>query len=217
MTTSLRFPAGLYGVTPDWSDIVQLESAIRAAARGGLKALQLRHKTASAGLRRELAERCMEVCSELEVLFIVNDDWRLAQAIGAHGVHLGRDDEDPGYVREQMGSEAVIGVSCYGDNARGRLMASQDVNYVAFGAMFSSGTKPQAPPVGVSVLTQARADLPATGIRPAVVAIGGITTENAASVLAAGADSLAVVAGLFQAKDIEQAARNFNDLMITRA
>ncbi len=215
-TGNHQFVSGLYGVTPDWDDTERLEAAIRAAARGGMSAVQLRHKTASAKQRLNIASHCLRVCADLGLPLILNDDWRLAKAIGADGVHLGRDDDDPGMVREALGDKAIIGVSCYGDNERACAMIQHNVDYVAFGAMFASGTKPQAPLAKLAVLTQARADLLALDPRPAVVAIGGITPDNAASVLAAGADSLAVVGGLFLADNIEQTARDFTTQMTAK-
>ena len=215
MSQAPRFPAGLYGVTPDWCDKDRLEEAVRQAAAGGMSALQLRHKTASDSLRRALAERLLDVCQSLSIPLIINDDWQLAADIGADGVHLGRDDADPHIVRAALAPRVLLGVSCYGDIDRARRLLQIGVDYVAFGAMFSSGTKPQAPPAPLGVLTQAQALTAEHSPRAAVVAIGGINPDNAASVAAAGADSLAVVGALFLAKDIEQTARRFNAMMTT--
>jgi thiamine-phosphate pyrophosphorylase len=208
MTGALRFPGGLYGVTPDWDDAARLEQATRDAARGGMRALQLRHKTASASLRASLAQRLAAVCRELGVVFLINDDWRLARDVGADGVHLGRDDEDPAVVREAVGQDMLIGVTCYADPARAARLLQHSVAYIAFGAMFASSTKPKAPPAPLSVLSEGRA-LCATfhAPRPAVVAIGGIGPREAGILAKAGADAIAVVGSLFLAPDIETAAR----------
>lgn len=207
------FPSGLYGVTPDWDQRQTLEHAVRLAAKGGMTALQLRQKAANSSLRRELAEHLLPICRQAGVALIINDDWRLAQAIGADGVHLGRDDDDPAMVRAALGPNMYLGVSCYGDLDRAKDMLALNVDYVAFGAMFASGTKPQAPPIALGVLTQARALVDDIAPQAGVVAIGGITTDNAASVLQAGADCLAVVGGLFLSPDIEQTARQFSALV----
>ncbi len=208
MTTHARFPSGLYGVTPDWDDPDRLELAVRQAARGGMRSLQLRHKTASPALRLTLARRCQQVCHELGVVFLVNDDWRVALEVGADGVHLGQHDDEPGAVRKAIGPAMLLGVSCYADLARARALLDHQVAYIAFGAMFVSPTKPLAPPAPLGVLTQGRALVDTLGLpRPAVVAIGGIGPQNVQKVADAGAHAIAVVGSLFQAPDIEAAAR----------
>jgi len=208
MPLTLKFPAGLYGVTPDWDDAASLEQAVRAAARGGMKALQLRHKTATPALRRHLAQTLLSVCTELDIIFLINDDWRLALELGAHGVHLGQHDDEPGRVRQAIGPEMLLGVSCYADPQRAQSMLKHQVAYIAFGAMYASSTKPHAPTAPLEVLRAGQAlcevmDAP----RPAVVAIGGIGISQAPTLAAAGANSIAVVGSLFLAPDIEAAAR----------
>jgi thiamine-phosphate pyrophosphorylase len=212
MMQAKRFPRGLYGVTPDWVDAQQLGQAVRQAARGGMSALQLRQKTATGHERQALAQHLLTICQEFDIPLIINDDWQLAKAVGAAGVHLGRDDDDPAMVRQALGPDALLGVSCYGDLKRAQQMLQIGVDYVAFGAMFASGTKPQAVTTRLELLREARALLGALSPQTAVVAIGGITTDNATSVLQAGADSLAVVGGLFLSSDIEQTARQFSHL-----
>lgn len=208
MTAELKFPKGLYGVTPEWDDAMRLEDAVRAAASGGMRALQLRHKTADTRLRHQLGSRMREVCKELNIVFLINDDWRLAKEIGADGVHLGRDDDAPGFVREAIGPDMLIGVSCYADPVRAQSFIACDVAYIAFGAMFASQTKPLAPVAPLAVLQQGREICLAQPTpRPAVVAIGGIDASNAQQIFQAGADSIAVVGGLFLSEDIEQTAR----------
>jgi thiamine-phosphate pyrophosphorylase len=208
-TEALRFPSGLYGVTPDWSDAERINDAISQAAAGGMRTLQLRNKTMQGQALRTLAQRVRDHCASLGVFFIMNDQWRIAMEVGADGVHLGKDDESASVVREAVGSRLLIGVSCYADLHRAKSSLASDVDYIAFGAMFVSGTKPQAPPAPLSVLTEARALAQQTQApaRPAVCAIGGIVPERVHSLAAAGADCVAVVGGLFLAKDIEAAAR----------
>ncbi|UOD50198.1 thiamine phosphate synthase [Orrella daihaiensis] len=215
MKQALRFPSGLYGVTPDWHDADRLEQAIRQAAAGGMTAVQLRLKEVTPTQRRAIAQHLLPVCRDLQVPLIMNDDWQLAIELGADGVHLGKDDADPAQVRSQLPPSMLLGVSCYSDLDRARQMLAVGVDYIAFGAMFSSGTKPQASRAQLTILTQAQALVKSMAPRPAVVAIGGITADNAASVLAAGADSLAVVGGLFITDDITNTAHRFNTLWPT--
>ncbi len=206
---ALRFPSGLYGVTPEWNDAERINDVISQAAAGGMRALQLRNKILQGNALRSLAQRVRDHCARLGVLFILNDHWRIALDVGADGVHLGKDDEPANTVREAIGSRLLIGVSCYADLQRAESSLASDVDYIAFGAMFASGTKPQAPPAPLGVLTDARAlaNRFQTTPRPAVCAIGGIVPERVHSLAAAGADCVAVVGGLFLAKDIESAAR----------
>lgn len=208
MDNTLKFPVGLYGVTPDWDDAARLEHAVRAAARGGMKALQLRHKTAAPALRRHLAQTLLDVCNDLGIVFLINDDWRLALEIGAHGVHVGQHDDDPERVRREIGSQMLLGVSCYADPQRAQKLLAHQVAYIAFGAMYASSTKPHAPTAPLEVLLAGQALCQALAApRPAVVAIGGIGVTQAAILAKAGADSIAVVGSLFLAPDIEAAAR----------
>ena len=214
MTTSkqhantLRFVTGLYGVTPEWSDARQLEQAVRAAAAGGMRALQFRHKAPDRGLRKELAQGLSTVCRQLGVTFLINDDWRLALELNADGVHLGQHDDSPKLVRAEIGPSMLLGVSCYANLQLAQQLLQFDVSYIAFGAMYASQTKPLAPPAPLSILHAGRAlcehYLPP---RPAVVAIGGIGPQHAQTLALAGADSIAVVGSLFMAPDIEAAAR----------
>jgi len=204
---ALRFPAGLYGVTPDWDDTGRLLDAVRQAAAGGMRALQLRRKQATAAQRAAQARALAPLCRELGVLFLVNDHWELALEVGADGAHLGRDDGDLAQARAQAGPGLILGASCYDDLARARQLLDSGADYIAFGAVFSSSVKPQAVHAPLALLGQAR-QLAAgrAAPRPAVVAIGGITPANAPQVARAGADSIAVITGLFEAPDIRQAA-----------
>jgi thiamine-phosphate pyrophosphorylase len=205
---TLRFPAGLYGVTPEWNDSHTLERAVRAAARGGMRALQFRHKSTDRGLRKELAQGLATLCRELEVTFFINDDWRLALELQADGIHLGQHDDPVAMVRAEIGSDMLLGVSCYANPELAQQLLQHDVSDIAFGAMYASQTKPLAPPAPLAVLREGldlceRYSAP----RPAVVAIGGIGPQHAQALALAGADSIAVIGSLFMATDIEAAAR----------
>lgn len=196
--SSLRFPRGLYGVTPEWDDTERLLRAVRQAALGGMTALQLRRKNATGPERAAQARALAPLCRELGVVFLINDDWRLALEVGADGAHLGRDDADPAEVRAEAGPDLLIGVSCYNEIERARRLLEANPDYIAFGAVFPSPTKPQAVHAPLSLLGQARALAETCGLpRPAVVAIGGITPANAAQAAEAGADAIAVISGLF--------------------
>jgi thiamine-phosphate pyrophosphorylase len=209
--TVLRFPSGLYGVTPEWNDANVLEQAVRAATRGGMRALQFRHKSPDHGLRKELAQGLVTLCRELGVAFFINDDWRLALELKADGIHLGQHDDPVAMVRGEIGPNMLLGVSCYAKPQLARELLQYDVAYIAFGAMYASQTKPLAPPAPLSVLGEGR-NLCAKYVspRPAVVAIGGIGPQHAHDLATAGADSIAVIGSLFMAPDIEAAARGLS-------
>lgn len=127
---------------------------------------------------------------------VINDDLALALAVGADGVHLGRDDGDPAEARRALGPGRILGVSCYDEWARAEVGAAAGVDYLAFGAVYPSPTKPHAPRAGLELLVRAKREL---GLP--VVAIGGITLDNAPPLIAAGASLLAVISDVFSAPD----------------
>ncbi|TMH50417.1 MAG: thiamine phosphate synthase [Betaproteobacteria bacterium] len=198
---------GLYAVTPDEPDIGSLTRKVRKALAGGARILQYRNKSANAAVRREQGTALLALCREARIPFVINDDLDLARAIGADGLHLGRDDVSIAAARAQLGEDKLLGVSCY-DRLELALAAGEaGADYVAFGSAFPSSTKPEATRAPLSLYREARArlDLP-------IVAIGGITTENALNVIEAGADAVAVISALFDSPDIEAAARSFSRL-----
>ncbi|MFJ3464844.1 thiamine phosphate synthase [Achromobacter spanius] len=204
---SIRFPAGLYGVTPEWDDTDRLLKAVRDAAAGGMRSLQLRRKNVPDAVRAAQARALAPLCRELGVVFLINDDWRLALDVGADGAHVGRDDESLAHIRREAGPDLILGGSSYDDLTRARELLDAGADYIAFGAMFASTVKPDTVRAPLSVLTEARRladerDAP----RPAVVAIGGITPANAPLVAQAGADSIAVITALFEAPSVRAAA-----------
>ena len=202
---------GLYLITPDCTDEDRLFELVSSVLPSGVAVLQLRNKRATKAELARRAEGLLALCRQHQVPLVINDDWQLAVAIGADGVHLGRDDADPAQVRCEVGPGLVIGVSCYGDLGRAQRAAAAGADYLAFGAMFASATKPLAPIVAAAVLRAAqRFSLP-------TVAIGGITPDNAHLPLSAGAQFLAVVGAVFDAPDPVVAVRKFNTCIRERA
>ena len=195
---------GLYAITDGpRADLLQ---ACAAALRGGAVILQYRDKSADARQRRGEAEALVALGARHAVPLIINDDIELAAAVGAAGVHLGEDDADIASARDRLGADAIIGVSCYDSLERAQRLAQSGADYLAFGAFFSSPTKPQARRATLDMLVAARA------LRKPLVAIGGITPDNAQALLDAGANFLAVVSGIFANADPENAARRYTDL-----
>ncbi len=204
----LRFPRGLYGVTPEWDDTNRLLAAVDAAFDGGMVALQWRRKSGSPQTDLVQARRLADRCRQLGLVFIVNDDWRLAALVDADGVHLGRDDGSLTDARLALGPRKILGCSCYNDPGLAAQALLADVDYIAFGAMYPSSIKPGAPRATLAHIAQARALVQGQSARPrpAVVAIGGLTPDNAAPVVQAGADSIALISGLFESPDIRATA-----------
>jgi thiamine-phosphate pyrophosphorylase len=175
---------------------------VRAAVAGGARVIQYRNKAASPALSADQAGTLATLCRN-RALFIVNDDADLAQAVGADGVHIGDDDGDVARVRGKFGRRLAIGVSCYDDFARAEAAVAAGADYIAFGSFFASGVKPRARRADPALLRAART------LGVPVVAIGGITSANGASLVAAGADALAVISDVFERADdhaVEQAA-----------
>ncbi len=198
---------GLYAVTPDEPDIGLLARKVRKALAGGARILQYRNKSANAALRREQGAALLALCREARIPLVINDDLDLARELRADGLHLGREDISIAAARAQLGKGRLLGASCY-DRLELALAAREGgADYVAFGSAFRSATKPGATRAPLSLYREAKARL---GLP--VVAIGGITTENAQSVIEAGADAVAVISALFDAPDIEAAARSFSRL-----
>lgn len=196
----------LYAVTPDLVDTELLLEKCSAALSAGIVALQYRNKSAGPALRRSQAEQLSLICQRFDTPLIVNDDWQLAQEIGAAGAHLGREDDRLVSARRQF--NGVLGVSCY-NNLDLALGAEQDgADYVAFGSFFASGVKPHAPVAGLDLL-----ELASKVLNVPIVAIGGITLHNAASLRAAGADVVAVISEVFNSADIGATVTTFNQLL----
>ncbi|HRO57934.1 MAG TPA: thiamine phosphate synthase [Burkholderiaceae bacterium] len=183
---------GLYALTPDCPDDDWLAAAVAAAIAGGATAVQYRNKLADETMRMRQARLLASLCHERGVPLIVNDALDIALASGAAGVHLGRDDPDPVEARARLGSEAIIGVSCYDDFARAERLAGQ-ADYLAFGSLFGSSVKPTAVRAPLQLLAQ--------GAQRGwnLVGIGGIDAGNAGQAIGAGADALAVITAVFGA------------------
>ncbi|MDP2693360.1 MAG: thiamine phosphate synthase [Gallionella sp.] len=205
MSRVFRQPiSGLYAITPDEADTVELLRKVRLALLGGARVVQYRNKIAAAALRQQQAEALRELTREFAVPLIINDDAVLAQQVDADGVHLGGADGSVADARALLGSGKLIGVSCYNRLALAHEAVRLGADYVAFGSFFASTVKPDAVSATPDLLRQARRELAVP-----LVAIGGIDAQNGAQLLEAGADALAVISAVFAAPDIEKAAREF--------
>jgi thiamine-phosphate pyrophosphorylase len=206
----MKFPAsGLYAITqtghksPD-----TLLSEVAAAIRGGAIAVQYRDKHPLDALA--LGKALVKLCHQQRVPLLINDDVELALCTGADGVHIGKDDGHIAEARKHLGANAIIGVSCYDSVERAIEAQQHGANYVAFGRFFPSGSKPLAAPAHIETLKTARPLL-----HIPIVAIGGILPGKGAPLIAAGADVLAVIGGIFD-HEPEQSARAYQSLFSTK-
>lgn len=197
-----RLPGGLYALTdPLLLPEARLAEGVAAAVAGGAAVVQYRDKEADAATRRRRGALVLKACRAGGALCIFNDDAELAAELGADGVHLGRDDGSVARAREFVGPERLIGVSCYDQPALAVAAVAAGADYVAFGSVWPSRSKPGAVRAPLELLGRMARELPVP-----VVAIGGISRDNAAATIAAGAHCVAVIQDLFGAADPREAA-----------
>lgn len=189
---------GLYAITPEGPGLIE---KAREALEGGVVLLQYRDKAARLSEAKALAA----LARRYHVPLIVNDDVDLALEIGAEGVHLGRDDGSLATARQKMKGR-ILGVSCYNDLGAARAAVRAGADYVAFGSVFASPTKPGAVRAPLELFREGKS------LKVPLAAIGGITLENAPAAIAAGAGLLAVISDLFDAPDIKSRALQYGKL-----
>lgn len=179
----------------------------RNALAGGTRLVQYRSKTMNEELRREQARALAHLCRQFDVPLLINDHVDLALEVGADGVHLGREDAPISQARLKLGPEKIIGISCYNEFESALEAECNGADYVAFGAFFTSLTKPDAVHASVDLLQRGNLE-----ISIPIVAIGGINSNNALELISAGADAVAVSNALFGARDIRAEAGKFSGL-----
>ncbi len=211
MGSEVRAPlSGLYAVTPDTADTADLLRRLEQALQGGLALVQYRNKLAGPALKRQQAAALLTLCRNYGVPLIINDDLNLALALDADGVHLGREDAPAGGLaaaRAALGPTRLLGVSCYNEFERAVEAQAAGADYVAFGALFPSSTKPGAQAASLDLFRRGREELVIS-----LCGIGGITLDNAPAAIQAGAQFLAVISDLFDAPDIEARAAAYSRL-----
>jgi thiamine-phosphate pyrophosphorylase len=194
---------GLYAITDE--NLIadaHFSKAIEAALLGGARIIQYRDKSGNLQKRLQQASILRDLCTQHDATCIINDDIGLARAVNADGVHLGKDDTVLANARQELGEEAIIGISCYNDIGLALTAEKNSADYVAFGTMFSSPTKPDAVTAGPDTISQAKKQL-----NVPVCAIGGITEKNIHQLIQHKADMAAVISSLFAADDIKQRAQ----------
>ena len=193
---------GIYLITPDETDPARLLDRVRPLL-ADTTWLQYRNKAVDAATRRQQAQALQQLCAGAGVPLIINDDAALALEVGAAGVHLGEDDGDIAAARALLGPGAIIGASCYDELELARRAVASGASYIAFGAFFPSRSKATTRRAQPQLLR----DSTALGVPR--VAIGGLTPDNSAPLVAAGADLLAVISSVFAADDPPVALRAY--------
>ena len=199
---------GLYAITdekliaPD-----EFSNTLERALLGGTTIIQYRDKSKDSSKRLEQASLLKALCETHGAALIINDDIELARSVAAHGVHLGKDDSSIDEARKMLGESTIIGISCYNQLHKALEAEQAGADYVAFGTMFASPTKPAAATAGTDLITEAKKQLSIP-----VCAIGGIDSSNVEDVVNAGADMTALISGLFAAQDIQSTARHISEL-----
>jgi thiamine-phosphate pyrophosphorylase len=204
---------GLYAITDSELLKGKLLPYVEAALKGGATLLQYRDKSSDDARRLREAEALRELCNRYGAALIINDDAELAARLGV-GLHLGQGDGSLSAARALLGRKAIIGGTCHAQLELAEAAAKEGASYVAFGRFFNSNTKPGAPAADVALLAAAKAE-----VNLPIVAIGGVTLDNAPELIAHGASMVAVVHGLFgadSAAEVERRARAFSALFISK-
>jgi len=193
---------GLYAITDERLIAEEnFSQTVEAALQGGASIIQYRDKSSDQNKRLQQASTLNTLCKKYQALCIINDDIELARTVNANGVHLGKDDALIAQARQTLGTEAIIGISCYNDLDLAIAAEQSSADYVAFGAMFSSSTKPEASDASLTLISEAKQKLSIP-----VCAIGGITEKNIEQLIQHEADMTAVINSLFSASNIKDAA-----------
>lgn len=197
---------GVYAITDcDNLSTHNLLSVTEEILRAGVAALQYRDKSADLKKRNREARELQRLCREHDCLFIVNDDVQLAKSVAGDGVHLGRDDYDCKAARNELGPDAIIGVSCYNSLKAAQDATADGADYVAFGSFYPTTSKQNTAIAEPEIIKQAKQK-----ISLPIVAIGGITPANCGTLIEYGADMLAAISSIYRADDPYLAVKEFN-------
>ncbi len=183
---------GIYAITPDWEDTRQLIIKTEELLLNKINLLQYRNKKVSKQLRMTQAKELQALCHHYQVPFIINDDYELCGILNADGIHLGKDDITIEEVRDRLGNDIIVGISCYNDFERVNKMMATNCDYIALGACFPTNTKPNAPHASLNFLE----NVVEISIKP-VVAIGGINLDNCVPIINSGVNAIAMINALY--------------------
>ena len=198
---------GLYAITLDSVDLNTLIQKTQLAIEGGAFMVQYRSKILNRDVKMQQCAAILRLCREYDVPCIVNDDVEICRVLKADGVHLGEKDDNIAEVRHILGEDAIIGSSCYDQLNRAKQAQKEGASYVAFGAVFPTPTKPNAPRATLELLRKAKSE-----IQIPIVAIGGITMNNAHDVIETGIDAIAVITNLYESNSIKETAETLSQM-----
>ena len=198
---------GLYAITPDMADLNTLIQKTQSAIEGGAFMVQYRSKIQDHDVKMQQCAAILRLCREYEIPCIVNDDVDMCRSLEADGVHLGEKDDNIAEVRRILGEDAIIGSSCYDQLERAKQAQKEGASYVAFGAMYPTSTKPNAPRATIGLLREANSQ-----IQIPIVALGGITVNNAHDVIETGVDAIAVINSLYESHSIKETAETLSQM-----
>ena len=198
---------GLYAITPDSADLNTLIQKTQLAIEGGAFMVQYRSKIHDRDVKMQQCAAILRICREYDIPCIVNDDVEMCRVLEADGVHLGEKDDNIAEVRSILGEYAIIGSSCYDQLNRANEAQKEGASYVAFGAMYPTSTKPNAPRASLALLREAKSQ-----IQIPIVAIGGITMNNAHDVIETGIDAIAVINSLYESNSIKETAETLSKM-----
>lgn len=201
---------GLYLVTPDWDDTDRLVDITTQALSAGAAVVQYRHKTAGEALRHEQAAALLALCRRYKVPFIINDHASLCEELDADGLHVGGTDSPVAAVRARLGTEKIIGASCYGDLQLARDAAKAGASYIAFGGFYPSRVKKYEVTTPVDIVSRAKREL-----NVPVCVIGGMTSDNSRPLINEGADMVAAISSIYQSNSPAKATADFIGLFNT--
>ena len=189
------------------ADLNTLIQKTQSAIEGGAFMVQYRSKIQDHDVKMQQCAAILRLCREYEIPCIVNDDVDMCRVLEADGVHLGENDHNIAEVRSILGEYAIIGSSCYDQLERAKQAQKEGASYVAFGAMYPTSTKPNAPRATIGLLREANSQ-----IQIPIVAIGGITVNNAHDVIETGVDAIAVINSLYESHSIKETAETLSQM-----
>lgn len=189
------------------ADLNTLIQKTQSAIEGGAFMVQYRSKIQDHDVKMQQCAAILRLCREYEIPCIVNDDVDMCRSLEADGVHLGEKDDNIAEVRRILGEDAIIGSSCYDQLERAKQAQKEGASYVAFGAMYPTSTKPNAPRATIGLLREANSQ-----IQIPIVAIGGITVNNAHDVIETGVDAIAVINSLYESHSIKETAETLSQM-----
>ncbi len=198
---------GLYAISPDTADLHTLIQKTQWAIEGGAFMVQYRSKIHNREVKMQQCAAILRLCREYKIPCIVNDDVDMCRILEADGVHLGEKDDNIAEVRRILGEDVIIGSSCYDQLNRAKQAQKEGASYVAFGAMFETSTKPNASRATLELLREAKSQ-----IQIPIVAIGGITMNNAHDVIETGIDAIAVINSLYESNSIKETAETLSSM-----